>query len=72
MADPIKSGYKTTEFWLSALAMVIGAVIASGVLDEVATDSWIAKLIGGIVAVLGSVGYTVSRAKVKSGMPPDG
>lgn len=64
-----RPGYKTTEFWLSLLATVIGLVMASGALDNVPEDSWITKLIGGAVAVLTALGYSASRAKVKSESP---
>jgi len=62
-----RPGYKTTEFWLSLLATLIGLLMASGALDQLPEDSWIAKLIGGVVAVLAALGYSASRAKVKSG-----
>jgi len=61
-----KPGYKTTEFWLSLLATLLGFLLASGVMDAVPEESWIAKLIGGVVAVLATLGYSASRAKVKS------
>jgi len=61
-----KPGYKTTEFWLSLLATLLGFLLASGVMDAVPEESWIAKLIGGLVAVLATLGYSASRAKVKT------
>ena len=61
-----KPGYKTTEFWLSLLATLLGFLLASGAMDQVAADSWIARIVGGLVAVLASLGYTASRAKVKA------
>jgi hypothetical protein len=61
-----KPGYKTTEFWLSLLATLLGFLLASGVMDAAPEESWIAKLIGGVVAVLATLGYSASRAKVKS------
>ena len=61
-----KPGYKTTEFWLSLLATLLGFLLASGAMDAVPEESWIAKLIGGVVAVLATLGYSASRAKVKS------
>ena len=67
-----KPGYKTTEFWLSLLATLLGFLLASGVMDAVPDESWIAKLIGGLVAVLASLGYSASRAKVKSEAPSAG
>ena len=41
----MKPGYKTTEFWLSAAAALIGLLFASGVIP---TDSSLDKLIGGL------------------------
>jgi len=61
-----KPGYKTTEFWLSLLATLLGFLLASGAMDGVTEESWIARLVGGAVAVLASLGYSASRAKVKS------
>lgn len=61
-----KPGYKTTEFWLSTIAMALGALMASGALDKVPADSIWAKIVGGVIVVLASLGYTAGRAKVKS------
>ena len=56
-----KPGYKTTEFWLSLLATLLGFLLASGAMDAAPADSWIAKLVGGVVAVLATLGYSASR-----------
>ena len=61
-----KPGYKTTEFWLSLLATLLGFGLASGAMDSVSQDSWIARVVGGLVAVLSTLGYSASRAKVKA------
>jgi len=55
-------GYKTTEFWLSFAAMILGALMASGVIVE---GSMAAQIIGGVMAILAQLGYTSSRTKVK-------
>lgn len=62
-----KPGYKTTEFWLSLAAILIGAVMASGMLDGLGTDHWAVKAIGIAASVLGALGYSASRALTKSG-----
>ncbi len=67
-----KPGYKTTEFWLSLCATLLGFLLASGVMDSVSEESWIAKVVGGVVAVLATLGYSASRAKVKSETSGDG
>jgi hypothetical protein len=57
-----KPGYKTTEFWLSVVAMVIGAAFASGVFPAESTGD---KILGLAATVLSALGYTVSRTMVK-------
>ena len=66
MSEPkpvVKPGWKSTEFWLTAIAEIVGLIILSGGL---VVGSMAAKIVGGIVAVLAVVGYDASRAKVKS------
>ena len=58
-----KPGYKTTEFWLSLLGTLLGAVMASDILDA---DSIIVQVIGACLLVLTTMGYTAGRAKVKN------
>lgn len=60
---PAKPGYKTTEFWLSLAASTIGALMMS---DVIAEGSTVAKIVGGIATILSTLGYTVSRAKLKA------
>ena len=62
MNDELKPGWKTTEFWLSCAAIVVGALFASG---AVAPDSSADKLLGLAATVLTTLGYTVSRTLVK-------
>jgi len=64
MADEpvIKPGYKTSEFWLSAVASIIGLVMASGAIES---GSSYDKAVGLVVTVLAAMGYTASRATVK-------
>ncbi len=59
-----KPGYKTTEFWLSVAAMLVGAALASGVFE---TDSGGDRILGLAATVLASLGYTVSRGMAKKG-----
>jgi len=62
----VKPGWKSTEFWLSTVATLVGLVMASGILDTVADTHWSVRVIGGVVAVLAALGYTSSRAKLKA------
>ena len=58
-----KPGYKTTEFWLSAAAMIMSQLYASGVIGEGGTAAKIAALVGSLLTALG---YTVARTKAKA------
>jgi len=58
----MKPGFKTSEFWLAAVASIVGLVVASGAVEESGT---IGKVIGLIVAGLASLGYSVSRGAAK-------
>lgn len=60
----MKTGYKTTEFWLSLAAMVVGALMASGVMGE---DDMAMKVVSLVASMLGALGYTVSRGIAKKG-----
>jgi len=62
-AAAIKPGYKTTEFWLSTAATLVGLAVGSGAIPS--TAPW-GQIVGLITALLGSMGYTVSRAQVKA------
>lgn len=61
-----KPGYKTTEFWLSLTATVVGFVLASGLLspaDE--THAKILQVLGLVASILANLGYTAARAHAK-------
>lgn len=60
----MKPGIKTTEFWLSLTAILLGALTTSGLLGEGSTAARIAGL---AVTVLAALGYTAARSKTKSG-----
>lgn len=59
-----KPGYKTTEFWLSLLVIILGALMASGALGE---QHWAVKMAGLGLDLLATMGYTAARAKTKLG-----
>jgi len=58
-----KPGYKTTEFWLTLAASVLGALFASGAIGEGGT---VAKILGMAATILSTLGYTVARTKAKA------
>ena len=57
-----KPGYKSTEFYMSMAAVVIGAVASSGMLEE---GSALTKVVGLVMAALVALGYTGSRLTLK-------
>ena len=63
-ATPVKPGYKSTEFWLSLGASLLGFLFASGVLEMTST-TWDDQGAGLLATILATMGYTVSRAVVK-------
>lgn len=63
-AQPPKPGYKSTEFWLSSIATILGIVLASGAVPE---GGMVGQIIGGVLALLANLGYTASRTQVKKG-----
>ena len=59
----VKSGWMTTEFYLGLFTKLLGGAYATGLIGEGTTAARIAGL---AVVVLAYLGYTVSRAMVKT------
>lgn len=60
--EPVKPGYKTTEFWLSAVAVLLGLAMASGLIPS--GSAW-DQAVGLVVSALAAMGYTGARAGIK-------
>lgn len=60
----MKKGYQTTEFWISLVAMLLGALFASGIVPD--QGPW-ERLCAALATVLSAMGYTVSRGIAKQG-----
>ncbi len=58
----MKSGFRTSEFWLSLAAVIVGAFLASGIFPS---DHWAVKVAGIAAIGLGAMGYSVSRGLTK-------
>lgn len=58
----MKSGIKTTEFWLSKVAVLAAFLVSSGILTDGSTGLRVAAAISGALAVFG---YTASRTLAK-------
>lgn len=57
-----KSSFKSTEFWLSAIAVIVGLLLTSGILGD---GSTVIKYVGAGSALLVSMGYTAARSRAK-------
>ncbi len=62
--EEVKAGWKTTEFWLSTIAMLAGTLIAAGVIDPEGAGT-ANKVAGLVVSALAAMGYSVSRGLAK-------
>ena len=67
----MKPGYKTTEFWLTIVAQVVGLLLMSGAFDcqpGAECPAWMGtmtKLLGMASMLLSGLGYQFSRGAVK-------
>lgn len=58
-----KSGYKTTEFWLSCGAALVGGLVAA---DVIPVDGPWGQVVGLVSAALVALGYTGARLNLKN------
>jgi len=58
-----KPGYKTTEFWMSMIAIALGAVVASGAIE---IEGASAQIVGLVESALVALGYTGARLTLKN------
>lgn len=56
-----KPGYKTTEFWLSFVAIALGGLKASGAIEGSSVEGWV----GLVISALAALGYSATRGWVK-------
>src|ERR1700674_4444827 len=60
---PLKSGYRTSEAYITLLTMILGAFPSSGLLT--ADPPSIAKIVGMLIAGLAALNYTAQRTALK-------
>lgn len=58
----MKSGAKTSEFWISVSAVVINGMIAAGLFPH---SSELGQAVNGVCALLVAMGYTWARVFIK-------
>lgn len=61
--DTLKSGWKTSEFWISTMTAVLGGLTATGILAPAGIISVIA---GGVLALAATLSYNWHRGKLKA------
>ena len=57
-----KPGYKSTEFWLTTVAFIVGAVISAGVF----TNSSVLQGLALVSSALAAMGYSAGRSFAKA------
>jgi len=70
-----KEGYKTTEFWVTIITLLIGIAATTGVItgDQTNALSDAVVQLGGIIAMVGAAfGYNLSRGVAKRDVPLKG
>jgi hypothetical protein len=63
--EGLKSGYKSTEFYCSLGAILLGAVVSLGLADPDGAGTW-DKVVGVLCTLAAAFGYTISRGNVKA------
>jgi|6_EtaG_2_1085325.scaffolds.fasta_scaffold05600_6 hypothetical protein len=58
----MKPGFRTTEFWVTTCACLVGLLISSGAFEE---TGMVMRGLGLAAAALTSAGYSVSRGMAK-------
>ncbi len=58
-----KPKWKSTEFWLTAIASIVGLLLASGVIEP---GTSLDKGLGAVILGLTALGYNVNRGAIKS------
>lgn len=66
-SSAVKSGLRSTEAWITLIVAIIGAVLASGLLDPSdPTQGAIMKIGGLVMTIAASLGYTAARTSAKN------
>ena len=65
-SEGLKAGVRSSEFYLSLCAVLLGIAVSTGLVDvDAGTGVW-DKVAGIACTLLAAFGYTVSRGKVKA------
>ena len=69
----VKSGFKTTEFWVSLATGIFGVLVTLGIFTpEQAGDitTSVGQVAGGIITAITAAAYAISRGRAKNNPAP--
>lgn len=61
----VKSGWQTTEFWVTVINAIAALIIGYGLMTQEEADLWIELLKALLPLAVASAGYSISRGVVK-------
>jgi hypothetical protein len=64
--EGLKSGVRTSEFYLALSTVVLGIIISTGAVDPAEGAGTWDKVVGVACSLLAALGYTVGRSNVKA------
>jgi len=73
MNSQIKSGFKTTEFWVAIASAIFGLLTTTGVFTpDQASDltAAVGKFSGAIITAISTAAYAISRGRAKTNVEP--
>lgn len=68
--NDLKPGWKTSEFWLTAVTSVLSILVMAGAIgpdDSSRLVALVKDVIAGVIALIGVIGYVAGRVKLKGG-----
>lgn len=66
--QPVKSGFLSSEFWMSAASGITGILVMLGYLNPQQADGFVeavVAVVGGLVTISATVVYIVGRVQLK-------
>lgn len=66
--EELKSGKSSTELYFNVLVAILGVLVAAGIIDpdtQANISSGLKEIIGGVMIIVSSINYTVSRHRLK-------
>tara|TARA_R110002167_G_scaffold321045_1_gene526860 strand:- start:32 stop:268 length:237 start_codon:yes stop_codon:yes gene_type:complete len=64
ITEGLKAGTKSSEFYMSLGAVLLGVIISTGIASPEGVGTW-DKVVGVLCTLLAAFGYTTGRSQVK-------